>query len=185
MSDHPTDQIPYYTAGTLTVDQHQSIERHLSTCPACRTEFKEWQHIASGVVSLAHEHTTPLPPISPVLRASLHSRPTALQALHSAAHLIWAQRVVIFRSGPARYRAGGRPGNIQRTGTARGQCALPITGCDPHSWGGNHRPAQWSGGRLGLRTCCSTPTHPETLIYARISLALGTLILWRLRARSS
>jgi hypothetical protein len=178
MSDHPTDQIPHYTAGTLTVDQHQSIERHLSTCPACRSEFKVWQHIASGVVSLAHEHTTPLPPISFVLRASLHSRPTALQALHSAAHLIWAQRVVIFRSGilPATALVV-----VLATFSAlvmpEGNALYPLLAAIPIL--GVVITALLSGaeGDSAYELVASTPTHPETLIYARISLALGTLIL--------
>jgi hypothetical protein len=178
MSDHPIEQIPYYAAGTLAVDQHQSIERHLSTCIACRSEFREWQRIAWEVVSLVNERTTPLLSLSPVLRTSLHPRPTAFQALRSAAHLIWAQRVVIFRNGIlpatalivvlATFSALNLP---QRDALIPLLAVIPIVGMIITTL------LSRAESDPCYEIVAAAPTHSETLIYARLSLALGTLIL--------
>ncbi len=48
MSHNWQELLPFYVAGTLSVEQRNVLETHLKTCPDCRARLKEWQMIAKG-----------------------------------------------------------------------------------------------------------------------------------------
>jgi hypothetical protein len=178
MTEHPLDQITFYAAGTLSNDSRAVLDRHLSACPICRTELAGWDRIAVELKSQINESTPPLPPLSPVVRAALRTRPTAIQALRSAVHLIWAQRVVVFRSGtlPALALI------VVLTCLSgllfpQGEVLFPLLAVIPIL--GAILTAMLSGaqGDPAHELVTAAPTRPGALLYARLSLALAAIIL--------
>lgn len=178
MTEHPRDQISFYAAGTLPDGSRAVLDRHLSTCPSCRSELADWERIAVGVTSLADERTSPLPPLSPILYTALRPRPKAAQAVSSATHLIWAQRVVIFRSGIFPVTALV----ILMTAFSsllfpQGEMLFPLLAVIPVL--GVILTAMLSGaqGDPAHELVSAAPTRPGALLYARLSLALVLIIL--------
>jgi anti-sigma factor RsiW len=177
MREHPLDQIPFYAAGMLSDGSRAALEQHLSVCPACRSELANWEHIAVGMISLTSEQTLPLPPLSPIVRTSLRPHPTAVQVLRFAAHLIWMQRMVIFRSGifPALALVILM---VSLSGLLfpQGEVLFPLLALIPIL--GVLITAMLSGAQSdpAYELVATTPTRPGALIYARLSLALATII---------
>lgn len=46
---HPLDLLAFYVNGTLTGSERGEVEAHLSACPLCRREVKEWEDLAISV----------------------------------------------------------------------------------------------------------------------------------------
>lgn len=46
---HPLDQLAFYVNGTLSGSERGEVESHLSVCPSCRREVKEWEDLALAV----------------------------------------------------------------------------------------------------------------------------------------
>ena len=182
------DLLPFYAAGSLPAGQSASIVDHLAACPRCRQTLREWQVIAAEVRETA---TAParLPPLSALVRAGLHPRPTLAKGIASALRLVWAQRAVVLRGetllvvsaaillgvlasaslagAPSKYPAG-----MVLTG-APPLLALPLLALVPalaaltvaFLYGPQVDPA--------YEMIAVTPTPPVTLLLARLVLVLG------------
>jgi hypothetical protein len=100
---HPDrDLLPFYLNQTLSTAIRREVEAHLIRCPECREALAEWARIAQGVEQAAGQNVASLnatpPPLSPLVRLSLQPRPSLRQAAHSAWNLVWGQRVIFERS---------------------------------------------------------------------------------------
>lgn len=96
MTQHLDDLLPFYLNQTLTADDIASVESHLDDCPRCRATLAEWQELAAATRWDAARSPKPVLSISPVVRASLKRQIPFPQAILSAARLIWAQRIFLF-----------------------------------------------------------------------------------------
>jgi hypothetical protein len=96
MNDHLDELLPFYINQTLDEAGRAQVQAHLSVCPACRAKLAGWERIASVVIQpYPGQPVTSIPPLSPLLTASLLRRPSLRQAARSALTLIWTQRVFI------------------------------------------------------------------------------------------
>lgn len=167
--------LPFYVAGVLSAAEGAAVEAHLGDCEACRVAVEEWQSLAVVVRAESATRVPPLPPLSPLVRASLRRRPTLAQALRSAADLTWAQRVVLIQKGllPAVLLAVLL--SVLATLCLRDgwPVALPMLALVPLAaalavvflYGPETDPA--------FEIVTPAPTPPGTLLLARLTLTLG------------
>lgn len=52
---HPRDSLGLYQLGSLGPGERTDVERHLATCPACRTEFDQLGEVVAALALLSEE----------------------------------------------------------------------------------------------------------------------------------
>jgi hypothetical protein len=183
MNKHIDDLLPFYINATLSVDQKEAVEAHLAGCIQCRKALREWEDLAGWVRSAAPlpgqaGPKVSLPALSPVVRANLHGKPSFPEAVLSTARLIAAQRIFLKKSRlihtlsavllisvladlflPVKYHHLTSP--------------LPFFILVPFLavLGISFFETQEDG--LSHEIVAAAPTHPGTLTFARLTLALG------------
>lgn len=184
MSDHVLEQIPFYINGTLSSQNRRQVSDHLAGCPACREALEAWDLIGSAVRDESSQHSVELPPLSPMVWASIRRPKTTAQAIRSALMLVWAQRVVILRGGPLLGTALAVSIAVLATTLLSLQSspllALPLlilVPClaiivIPFVHGPDDDPTH--------ELIAATATPAAALIFARLTLALGTIICFSL-----
>ncbi|MCB0076172.1 MAG: zf-HC2 domain-containing protein [Anaerolineales bacterium] len=95
MHERWDDQLPFYVTGALPPATHAAVAQHLRECVACAAQVAEWQQLAAWHQSHVAGRMGALPPLSPLVRASLHRPPTLRELLASTLQLVWAQRNVL------------------------------------------------------------------------------------------
>lgn len=175
MHERWRDLLPFFVGGGLSAADHAAVRAHLSECTVCHTAVREWQEIAVAVQTAASERANPLPPLSPVVRANLRRRPTAIQALRSAADLVWAQRVVLAQRSLAAVLLLMLVMGVLMTLRLRDSipvslptlCLVPVVAAVSVAY--LYGPETDSA----FEIVATTPTSPGTLLLARLTLALG------------
>lgn len=177
MHDRWHAHIPLYVAGSLPADQCALLEGHLTTCAACRAAVVEWQAVADAVNDAVLARSHALPPLSPVVQAQLHRRPTLSQAVRSGLGLVWAQRVLALRSGilPIVGLILALAGLVAFLLEDRSLVTLPLLVLVPIiaalSVALLHGPDTDSA----FEIVSATPTSSQTLVFARLTFVLGWL----------
>lgn len=176
------DLLPFYLNRSQPAEEMTRFEAHLSACPACQAKLSEWQVIAKEVRTDLSELARPPHSLSPLVSVGCKRRQPLIQALSSTASLIWAQRVFLLHGY-----------FVPSVIVVILLCALVATACQ--RLGG-----QWAilplfavVPILGLLSAAmlynldddpsfeilaAMPTSVGTLIYARLSFALGCLSLF-------
>jgi hypothetical protein len=103
MTSHIDDRLPFYINRTMGDDEITLVEAHLATCLECRQQLEEWQTLSKAVNQMVDELQVAAQSqpglsktaLSPLVSASLKRRPPVQQAIPSAVNLIWAQRVLL------------------------------------------------------------------------------------------
>jgi anti-sigma factor RsiW len=170
-------QLPFYVAGALPAEEHAALEQHLKDCAACRDELTAWRHLAAAVRGEAEERATALPPISPVVRANLKRPPSSGEAMWSSARLIGAQWPVLRSLLPVALLVLllGVFGTLALRDDTEAALPLltlvPIVGalCVSFLHHGEVDPA-WE-------IVAAAPTSPGALVFARLTLILGAIVL--------
>jgi len=177
----PDDVLAFYTNQSLPQDVNQQVEAHLQTCSDCRLALVEWMALADGLRESVPGSGS-VPEMSPVIRRVIHAgRPSLAQSARSAWNLVWAQRVFVFQGISVPVLSAVVFLGILAALILQGSAvwwsavslftAIPIAGAvvvaflyriedDP-----------------ALELISALPTAPGTLIFARLTLALGTLAL--------
>lgn len=180
MNQHIDGELfPFYINQTLDEVKTDQVRAHLETCAQCRQELGVWEEIAS---STAGEQRGSAPPrLSPLVYASLNRRPSLRQALASAAHLIWSQRVFIANTWllPS---LGSLIGSGALAALFFGNLAetlvnVPLFTVVPMVAALITAFLYTFEDDLTGELIVATPTSLATLFFARLSLALGTICL--------
>lgn len=77
MNGHPSDDLAAFALGVLDASERESVERHLSDCPACRDEVAAFAETAWSIAQTAALDTPPGLRESIVARATRDARPLA------------------------------------------------------------------------------------------------------------
>ena len=166
-----------YVAGSLSVDERVAVEHHLHVCAACRAELREWQVLVDAVRVEAGARFTTLPPLSSVVRANLSRRPSAAQAMGSAAHLIRAQWPLLRGLLPAAILVLilGIVGTISLRDDTR--AALPLLALAPIAAALSVAFLHNTEADPAWEIVASASTRPGALVFARLTLLLGCIVV--------
>jgi hypothetical protein len=185
MNTHPDDLLPFYLNRTLNAAQGAEVERHLETCPDCRARLAEWRRLSSAVgrhssQNMARERAA-LPPLSPLVAASLRRRPPLPEAVHAAAHLIWVQRHILVHEWMLPLLAGfillAFLASFISWGQAVEWVIFPFVAVFPIAAVLLTALLHISSDDPAYEIIAAAPTPPGTLILARQTLAVGSLCL--------
>ena len=176
MHDDLKSQLPLYVAGTLSDDERRGVELHLQGCKACQADVRAWQITAAAVREEAGARVAKLPPLSPVVTANLRQRPTMVQALQSAAHLIWSQWAVLRGLLPAMLVVL-LLGILVTLGLRDDtQAALPLLALAPIVGALTTAFLHHTEADPAWEIVAATPTSPGALVFARLTLVLGVVV---------
>ncbi len=177
----PDDVLAFYANQSLPQVVRQEVEAHLPTCPDCRMALAEWMALADGLRESAPGSGS-VPEMSPVIRSVIHAgRPSLAQSARSAWNLVWAQRVFVFQGISVPVLSAVVLIAILAALILQGSAAwwpavslftaIPIAGAVVAAflYRIEDDPA--------LELISALPTEPGTLIFARLTLALGALAL--------
>jgi hypothetical protein len=182
MNKHMDDLLPFYINATLSVDQSEAVEAHLAGCIQCRKALREWEDLAGWVRSSAPLHgqagpTVSLPTLSPVVRANLCGKPSFPEAVLSTARLIAAQRIFLKESRLIHTLSAVLlasvladlflPAKYHLTSPVPFFILVPFLAVLGISF------FETQGDGLSHEIVAAAPTHPGTLTFARLTLALG------------
>ena len=186
MDDHIEDLLPFYINCTLSDQETARLDAHLAACPACRARLAEWAEVSELVKQAASRRPQGVlaqdaPRLSPLMVAALKCRPSFQQAVSSAAQLIWAQRVFLGRGWLWPLLAGlmvfGVLGALLLQRLALDWANIPLIAIAPIA-------AVLSTAFLytfeddpACEIIAAAPTSLGTLLFARLTLALGAISL--------
>ncbi|MCZ7569734.1 MAG: zf-HC2 domain-containing protein [Ardenticatenaceae bacterium] len=170
-------KLPFYVAGTLPVSERTALQRHLEGCETCRAELRQWQLLATAARSEAAAREVLLPPLSPVVRASLSRRPSAGEAVRSAVQLVWAQwRVLrVLLPGAVLVLLLGVLGTLALRDDT--QAALPLLTLAPIVAAVSVAFLHHSESDPAWEVVAATPTSTGALVFARLTLILTAIVI--------
>jgi anti-sigma factor RsiW len=177
MDEHIDELLPFYFNKTLNESQSARVQAHLSACTACREALEAWADIASATA--AEQRGTSLPRLSPLVQASLHRRPSLRQATASAAHLIWSQRVFIAKNwllpSLGSLIGSGALAALMFSNLAKNWANVPLFAIVPMAAALTSAFLYTFEDDPTRELIAAAPTSLATLLFARLSLALGTI----------
>ncbi len=172
LPDHATvsDLLPFYTAGSLSVDERHQVERHLVECDECRGDLAFWMATASAV--LVEAQNLPAPPsqvfagaISQLRTSRRFTQPfeRAYLLLISQARMIrgeiWPASAAIFIIGLLAALLGPSSGVIWGLAPLVAAATISVI-CGP-------------GNDPALELVMTTPTSPRLVLLARLALVFS------------
>ena len=189
MNSHPDNLLPFYANRTLPASASDAVETHLADCPHCREQLEEWKGLAVAVNQTADRRlqyaagqgVSARSSLSPLVHAGLSRRPPFKQAILSAAHLIWIQRIFLMRAwlSPALgvILLLGVLASLVIQGLGTEWAIFPLFAAVPII-------AVLAAAFLNpfdddpaFEIISAAPTSPSTLVFARLTLSLGTISL--------
>jgi anti-sigma factor RsiW len=189
MNSHPDNLLPFYANRTLPASASDAVETHLADCPYCREQLEEWKGLAVAVNQAADDrlqlasgqNVSVRSSLSPFVHASLNRRPPFKQAILSAAHLIWIQRIFLMRPLLAPVLGVilllGVLASLAIQGMGMEWAVFPLFATVPII-------AILASAFLNpfdddpaFEIISAAPTPPSTLVFARLTLSLGTISL--------
>jgi hypothetical protein len=189
MTSHIDDLLPFYLNHTLSEEEIAFVETHLAACPGCQSRLAEWERLS---IAVTQEAGWRLPAtsgqiasskvgLSPLVSASLKRRPTAQQAIFSAVYLIWTQRVFL-RHGwlaPSLVTAVflGALAALVLHSLAPEWVVFPLLAAMPMAAALSTAFLYTFEDDPAGEIIFATPTSMGTLIFARLTLALGGISL--------
>lgn len=181
MTPHVDDLLPFYLNQTLAGEVSASVESHLAACPRCRAILAEWQELAAATHWDAARPPQLVPSISPMVRASLKRHIPLPQAVLSAARLIWAQRIFLFKGlflpvvGAVFFLGilASLAGSTQNTVWA----ILPLFTTLPILAAITAALLNHLDRDPAYEIVMATPVSAATLVFARLTLALSSIML--------
>ena len=178
MNDHIDDLLPFYINQTLDEADIALVHAHLNRCAVCRTELETWESIARGVTD---GEAPARPQLSPLVLASLDRRPSLSQAAASAVHLIWSQRVLITRTwllpSLGSFTILGSLAAILMKDLAATWMDIPLFAMMPIAAALSTAFLYTLEDDPANELVATTPTSLATLLFARLTLALGVISL--------
>ena len=189
MNPHPDNLLPFYANRTLPASASDAVETHLADCPYCREQLEEWKGLAVAVNQTADRRlqyaagqgVSARSSLSPLVHAGLSRRPPFKQAILSAAHLIWIQRIIWMRPLLAPVLGVilllGVLASLAIQGMGTEWAVFPLFATVPII-------AILASAFLNpfdddpaFEIISAAPTSPSTLVFARLTLSLGTISL--------
>lgn len=193
MNEHIDDLLPFYITQTLGKGDDDRVRAHLAVCEVCRSRLAEWEKVARVVTHTSTRRAEGIQPsgqaqsastgwkLSPLVYASLHRRPTIQQALYSAAHLIWSQRV--FLTSPwlvpllSLLFLFGAVMTLIFQELAENWVTIPLVAIMPIAAALSTGFLDTFGDDPAGEVVAAAPTSLAALLFARLTLALGTISL--------
>ena len=185
MTPHLDDLLPFYLNQTLDDDDRMAVERHLADCPHCRETLAEWRQLAAAANREDVWLSLPVPPLSPLVRANLKRHVPLPQAFLTAAGLIWAQRIFLF-GGLLLPILGAiilvmilasLAGSVQNTVLGTVWAILPLFVLLPILAAVTVAFLNNFESDPAYEIVMATPVPTATLVFARLTLALSSIML--------
>jgi hypothetical protein len=189
MDGHIEDLIPFYANQTLDDERRAAVEAHLATCPHCRERLAEWKAVGPAISQAAgvrlrraaEQGVSAQAPLSPLVYASLKRRPSLSQAILSAANLIWAQRIFVmqgwFLPTLSAVLVLGVLVVLGWRGLGPEWAVFPLLALVPMAAALSVAFLYIFDNDPAVEIVAAAPTPPGTLVFARLTLALGTISL--------
>lgn len=178
MNDHVDDLLPFYINQTLDEADIALIHAHLNRCAVCRAELESWEFIARGMMD---GKASARPQLSPLVLASLEHRPSLSQAAVSAIQLIWSQRVLITRTwllpSLGSFIMLGSLAAILMKDLAATWMDIPLFAMMPIAAALSTAFLYTLEDDPANELVATTPTSLATLLFARLTFALGGISL--------
>lgn len=88
------DQLPVFAAGQLASEDANQMQKHLTECESCRTEWEFWNEVG-GVIRMTDGTVTPPKGLEAKALAAIHSKPSLKRTFMRAFGLLQAQAYLV------------------------------------------------------------------------------------------